>query len=202
MCVISEKYGNLKDVTEETIRNVSFWLWHLFSFASRSIVGASLVMVGCELKRVALGKAKKNRRGGGEYILSVLLIIVGVISGLFNYSFINLHFAFIRNPILFYVSAISTTFALLIIGRKIHPPFITWCGKESLLLILAQTGIAYTCLVIAKVVNSVELPYVAVLFIAIAALVASLIISYFTIKLIHSTFLKIVITPPEKKEVK
>ena len=67
MCVISEKYGYLKDVTEESITTVSFWLWHLFSLISRSIVGASLVMIGYELKYFVSEKVKKLSGGGGTF---------------------------------------------------------------------------------------------------------------------------------------
>ena len=102
MCVIAEKYGYLKEVTEESITTASFWLWHLFSLISRSFVGASLMMIGCELKHITVEKAKKL--SGGGYILSVVLIVIGLITCYLNYDFIDLHFAFIRNPA-FFISA-------------------------------------------------------------------------------------------------
>ena len=200
MCVIAEKYGYLKEVTEESITTASFWLWHLFSLISRSIVGTSLMMIGYELKHFDSDKVKKL--SGGGYILSALLIVIGLVTCYFNYDFIDLHFAFIRNPVLFYISAISTTYALLIIGKSFYPACIVWCGRESLLLILAQSGMYYICVIITKIVDTADLPYFVTLSIAVTVLIVQLIISYFVIRIIRSTFLKILIVPPKKKEVK
>ena len=130
------------------------------------------------------------------------MIVIGLITCYLNYDFIDLHFAFIRNPILFYISAVSTTCALLIVGKRFCPTCIVWCGRESLLLILAQSGIYYICVIITKLINIAELPYAAVLTLSIIILIVSLIISYFVIKLIHSTFLEILITPPKRKKIK
>ena len=200
MCIITEQYSYLKEVTEESIATALFWFWHLFCLISRSIVGASLMMIGYELKHFAAEKVKKLN--GGGYILSALLIAIGLITCYLNYDFIDFHFASIRNPVLFYISAVSTTCALLIIGKKFCPACIVWCGKESLLLILAQTGMYYICAIITKFVNTAELPYLVTLLFAVFVLIISLIIAYFVIRLIHSTFLRILIIPPKKKEVK
>lgn len=131
-----------------------------------------------------------------------MLISIGLVTCYFNYDFVDLHFAFIRNPILFYISAVSTTYALLIIGKKFFPACIVWCGRESLLLMLAQTGMVDICIVIKKFINTPELPYAVVLIIAVVVLIVSLIISYFVIRFIHLTFLKILIIPPEKRKGK
>ena len=131
-----------------------------------------------------------------------MLIVVGLITCYLNYDFIDLHFAFIRNPILFYISAISTTWALLIIGERFNSACIVWCGRESLLLIFAQSGMYYICAIITKFVNTTELPYFATLSLAVFVLIISLIVSYFVIRLIHSTFLRILIIPPKKEEIK
>lgn len=64
MCIISERYGHLKDVTGESIRTALFWQWHVFSLLSRSIVGASLMMIGSELKRLMPLVVKKLNVGG------------------------------------------------------------------------------------------------------------------------------------------
>ena len=68
MCVISERYGHLKEVTRESIMTASFWEWHVFSLLSRGIIGASLIMVGCELKRFASCRVEKFNGGGVYYI--------------------------------------------------------------------------------------------------------------------------------------
>ena len=60
------------------------------------------MMIGCELKHITVEKAKKL--SGGGYILSVVLIVIGLITCYLNYDFIDLHFAFIRNPA-FFISA-------------------------------------------------------------------------------------------------
>ncbi len=134
--------------------------------------------------------------------MPLIFLIFGFMTAMFNDGFVDLHFSSIHNPILFYVSGISTTIALLLIGEKIHPKCVTWCGKESLLLMLAQTGMIYICEIITKFINIAELPYAVILIISVAVLVFSLLISYFVIKFIHSTFLKILIIPPKKREVK
>ena len=132
--------------------------------------------------------------------MPAVLIMIGLIAGYMNYDFIDLHFAFIRNPILFYVSAVSTTGALLLIGKMFHPACILWCGRESLLLILAQTGMNWVCVFIKKFVHTMELPYEANLAISLVVLITSLAISYFVIKLIRSSFLKILIIPPKRRK--
>lgn len=52
-----------------------------------------------------------------------------------------------RNPILFYISGLSTSIAILLLGQLIEIKFISWCGKNSMLLILCQTFAMYICIV-------------------------------------------------------
>ena len=60
----------------------------------------------------------------------------------------------------------------------------------------------YICEIVTKFINTDELPYASALMLAIVVLLVSLIVSYFVIKLIRYTFLKILIISPKKKEVK
>lgn len=87
MCVIAEKYGYLKEITEESVATATFWLWHLFSFISRSTIGASLIMIGYEMKHFVPTKVEKI--SGGGYILSAVLIVIGLITCYLNYDFID-----------------------------------------------------------------------------------------------------------------
>ena len=87
---------------------------------------------------------------------------------------------------------------MLIIGKRFHPAAVIWCGKESLLLILAQSGMYWIRVLVMKCVDTIGMPYAEVLTLAVAVLLVSLVISYRVVKLIRSTFLKILVIPPKK----
>lgn len=60
----------------------------------------------------------------------------------------------------------------------------------------------YICVIITKLVSTAELLYAVVLIIVITVPIILLIISYFVVQIIYSTFLKRLKVPPEKREVK
>lgn len=193
LCVIAEKYGDLREATSASIITPGFWLWHLLSLTARSVAGMSLMLIGAELK-----KHMPEKMNGGGYAFAVLLLGVGAAAALFNDGFVDLHFAFIRNPFLFYIGAVCTTTGLLLIGHGFHPRGIQWCGKESLLLMLAQSGLVYASQAVSKLHSFEGKPYAAGA--AVVVMLVGLPVCYAVIRLIHGSFLRIIIEPPRGRK--
>ncbi len=54
MSAFSDKYDFFKEVTDISIVTAEFWGWHIFNLISKSIVGASLILIGYILKKYTL----------------------------------------------------------------------------------------------------------------------------------------------------
>lgn len=61
-----------------------------------------------------------------------------------------MHFSFIRNPVIFYCSAIFTTIGLVMIGDNVRIRFVEWCGKYSLIIMFCQIIQEYMCKIFNK----------------------------------------------------
>lgn len=116
---------------------------NILGLLSRVLIGASIIYLGMQTKRIY--EQIKERVNKKYYIY--IYIIIGIVTAYFNYDFIDIHFGYVRNPILFYISGLSTSIAILLLGQLIEIKFISWCGKNSMLLILCQTFAMYICIV-------------------------------------------------------
>lgn len=124
-------------------------VWHLLSQISRSIVGASLILTG-RLFILLRERYSLWKIGGGRLYLAAALLYIGFYLGNMQYKFVDLHFSFIRNPFLFYSSAVCTTAGLILIGQMSNVKIINWLGKNSLIIMFCQIIQKYWCTVLNK----------------------------------------------------
>ena len=196
----------LSDITE----NLSFWndkeamgysiirrfVWWNLSLLSRSIICASLVLIG---RLLYILKNALRMRGGTEYALcSVVLLILGFVFAIQQENVVDLHFSFIYNPVLFYMSSISTTIGLMLLGTKISVKWINYLGRNSLIVMAGQLIQAYICravniYVLEPLGNEAGACAIASLFTVIFVLICSSIAAWAIHK---NTHLNLLITPP------
>lgn len=199
----------LSGITE----NLSFWndkeamgysivrrfIWWNLSLLSRSIICASLVLLGRLL--YILKHALRMRGGIGNILVPVVLLISGFVLAIQQKSVVDLHFSFIYNPVLFYMSSISTTAGLMLLGTKISVKWINYLGRNSLIVMAGQLIQAYMCravneLVLEPLGNEAKACAMASLFTVIFVLICSSIAAWAIYK---NKYLNLLITPPRRR---
>ena len=183
MVMFSEKYGYIQKMSFHEAPAVVIG-WNIFAFISRSMVGASLVLLGEIIgKNWTKLSAVVQRR---EILIGLILIVIGTVIGLAQGEFVDLHFSFIRNPVLFFLSAIATTMGLVAIGSKVRRTVLSWLGQNSLYIMFCQIIQDYWCRGVNKIIDmrsqNIVVQY-GIAFISLAAiLLLSVAVTQFMIK--------------------
>lgn len=141
---LSEKYGDVRNLSFSDSPSIVAG-WNLLSLIARSAVGASVMVAGNVFAYLRPRMIKFSESGKKKLITGTAFLFLGGLLGFLNYDCIDLHFAFIRNPVLFYSSAGATTAGLVMIGTVWNHRVLNWLGRNSLYIMFFQIIQYYWC---------------------------------------------------------
>lgn len=203
MSYLSEKFyvWNDKSAIDYTLQKRM--IWTALTFSSRIIVCSSLILIGRVIYKSKDTCSRFLRGGWSTCLLLCSLLFVGYITGVINYDVVDLHFSIIRNPLLFYVSAICTTCGLMILGTRVKSHLINYLGKSSLIIMFCQIVQQYTCLVVNKILlNGNESSIFMEWILSIITVLFVLAVGYFvSIAINNNRILHLLISPRDRVKI-
>lgn len=161
--VLSSLTINLKSWNDAGHSIIQRFAWRNISLISRSIVCASLILIGRVMfisKNYFSRKRELHIIKKWGWINSFILIGIGAFLAMQQHNIVDLHFSFIFNPLLFYSSSICTVLGIMIIGTKVNVRIINHLGRYSLIVMACQLVQQYTCRIVNKLIErfSVDIP--------------------------------------------
>ena len=137
------------------------------------------------------------------WFIMFMFLIIGLITALLNYNIVDLHFSIIRNPLLFYISAISTTCGLMVLGTKVNNMIINYLGRNSLIIMFCQLVQQYICQFVNKILkleNECKLGLTGV--VSFATIIFVLFVGYIVSKEINkNSVLHLLVAPKNRKKI-
>lgn len=88
-----------------------------------------------------------------EALIGGSVLLMGGYLSLMNDSIVDLHFGYIRNPIITYTSAILLFVGIILILSQCKSRFLGWLGKNTLVIMGLQIGTGYVVLFGKNIVN-------------------------------------------------
>ena len=136
--------------------------WFGLDFCARILIAYSFIFIGYTLQPIIkkiLDVSLKNTR----LLIGGVLIVIGVICSTLNQEFVDLHFGFVRNPIITYFTAIILLIAFIMVTSTIHSEKMCWIGENTLMLLGMQIGTKYVSKIIIKILEQININIVIML---------------------------------------
>ncbi|MEE1281652.1 MAG: acyltransferase family protein [Acutalibacteraceae bacterium] len=120
--------------------NINTLVWCVFDYIARSVVATSFIYIGSLISRFL-----KISKSSTEWIYIIICAIIAGITLVINLVQMNRYYvvwANLKNPVMFYISAISNSILLLLIFKKINPKkgLLNYYGKNSLIIMALHMG--------------------------------------------------------------
>ena len=119
---------------------------YVVCFMARSLVAVSFIMLGYVIEPMIMKGINVKQRY--KYILGGLGLLIGGGLAILNDRPVDLHFGFVRNPFITYVSAIILFMSIVWLVSNFRNKVFSYVGRNTLLLLGLQIGTAYIIMLI------------------------------------------------------
>ena len=167
---------------------------YVFDYIIRIMVAFSFIVIGYYIWPLISKFVNRKKTWYVKLIIAASFIIIGGKISIINYDKLDLHFGYLRNPILAYVSSVFLFLGIFIIAILIKIEYLSWLCKYNLIIMGLQIFTTYIVRIGNFVISKVDLNIVvnnnfifSLIYLCIFIIFASIIV-----KLVNKYFPKIV----------